>query len=187
MKRLVDFFKHTFVTIFFVTASGMANAQNIHGDLPDLYQELRQSDLAMASKIEAKIRFLWKSSGSQTVDLLLGRGVDAAARGDFETATHHLTAVVDFAPDFATGYLERARAYLGAGLLGPAVDDLQKALRLDPNQFDAIAMLGQVFESLGDVDLARRSYEQALAIHPHFAQVRDAYNALDGVSGKTAL
>jgi Tfp pilus assembly protein PilF len=60
-------------------------------------------------------------------------------------------------------------------------------LDLDPNHFDAIAVLGQVFERLGEFELALRTYEQALALYPHFTEVQSAYDALNQAHGDTAL
>ncbi len=187
MKRVVNFFKYTFVTLALYCASGASIAQTMPSKLTQLYQDLRQSAPENAPKIEAEIRFLWTSSGSHTVDLLVKRGQDALDRGETALAAEHFSAAIELGPRYAGAFILRARAYVLAGVLGPAVHDLQTALRLDENQFDAIALLGQVFERLGDLDLAQRSYEQALAIHPHFAQVKEAQAALRAVVGDQAL
>ena len=57
-------------------------------------------------------------------------------------AIEHLTALTDHAPDFAEGWHARATAYFRAVLLGPAMDDLQRALVLNPDNFDAVFGLG---------------------------------------------
>lgn len=180
-------FKYSFVAAVVYFAAGIAMAQNLGTDLTNLYQSLRQSDATAAAKVEADIRFKWAASGSQTVDLLLKRGMDALRRNEPQRAADHLTAAIDFAPDFTMAYVERAKSYLALGYLGPAVQDLQTTVRLDPNHFDAIALLGQVFERLGENDLALETYDQALAIHPHFDQVKGARDALQDAMGDTAL
>jgi Tfp pilus assembly protein PilF len=187
MKRHTSKFKYTFVTVACLCAAFPVFSQGFADDLTELYRDLRDADSTVSDKLAAEIRFRWKTSGSQTVDLLVTRGTDALARRDAVAASEHLTAAIGFAPEFATAYLERAKSYVMLDMLGPAVADLKSALDLDPNYFDAIAVLGQVFERLGEFELALLTYEQALALYPHFTEVQSAYDALNQAHGDTAL
>lgn len=144
----------------------------------DLLERLRTADPADAARIARELQAEWSKSGSAAMDLLLRRGREAMARQDWQAAIEHFTALTDHAPEFAEGWSERARAFFNAELFGPAVADLERALALNPNDFNAIFGLGQVFEFFGDPERAYAAYERAEAIHPHHEEVTKALDRL---------
>ncbi|BDY16501.1 hypothetical protein Sulfitobl28_24710 [Sulfitobacter pontiacus] len=99
-------------------------------------------------------------------------------RGDTTLAIAHLTALTDHAPDFAEGYHARAQAYFAAGLYGPAIDDLETTLALNPQQYNAIFGLGAILQEFGDLRAAADLYRRVLSINPHHD---NAQRALDGL------
>ena len=106
------------------------------------------------------------------------RGRDALAVGEFATAIDHLTALTDHAPDFAEGFHARATAYYRADLYGPALDDLETALALNPDNFNAIFGLGVLFEELGDSRRAAELYRRVLTLNPHHENAEKALEQL---------
>ena len=98
---------------------------------------------------ESEIFAIWARSGSDSMDLLLERGQDAIDEGENEIAIEHLTALTDHAPEFAEGWNSRAMAYYQAGLIGPSIEDLRRALALNPRHFGALSGLGVILEQLG--------------------------------------
>lgn len=166
-------------------------AAPLSAQAPDRAQEaellaaLAQSDAAEAARIDRQLRALWAKSGSAAMDLLLQRGRDALEAEDLAAAIEHLTALTDHAPDFAEGWHARATAYFGAGLLGPALADLERALALNPNNYHAIYGLGTILESLGDETHALEAYARAGSIHPHQKDIAEAQERLrPSVKGK---
>lgn len=131
-----------------------------------------------AVRLDRELRARWDHSGSATMDLLLRRGQDAIDRGDLLTAMDHLTAVVDHAPGFAAGWLKRSDVLARMGKFGPAVADLERAMALNPNDYDALYILGTVFEHFRDPQKAYDAYERAKAIHPHHEEVTKALERL---------
>lgn len=117
------------------------------------------------------------------MDLLLKRGRDAIAEEDYGTAIEHLTALTDHAPQFAEGFHARAEAYFRADLYGPALDDLELALALDPTHFNAIFGLAAMFQQFGDTRRAAVLYRQVLEYHPHHETAQRALDTLkrDGI------
>ena len=163
-------------SVFVLTISGGAVvAQDSESDL---LAALAQAEAKEAIGIDRELQALWKKSGSPTMDLLLQRGRDALERGDLREAIEHFTALTDHAPDFAEGWSARASAYFASGLMGPAVADLERALYLNPNDYNAIYGLGLVLEQFGDDQRAYQAYERAQAIHPHHEEVSEALNRL---------
>lgn len=162
-----------------VTFSTSSLAQQ--ADLRDeqaLLEQLQDSTPEQAVGIERQLKALWSQSGSASADLLLERGREALDDGDMTVAIDHFTALTDHAPDFAEGWHARASAFFGIERFGMAAADLEYALTLNPNNFEAIYGLGLIFEVLEQPDKAYDAYGRALAIHPHHEEVTNAMNRL---------
>jgi Tfp pilus assembly protein PilF len=143
-----------------------------------LLQALSQSEPAEAKRLDRQLQALWRKSGSATMDLLLKRGREALEAGDTRAAIEHLTALIDHAPEFAEGWHTRATAYFASGLFGPALADLERALQLNPNNYNAIMGLAAIFETFERPEQAYAAYLQAQSIHPHHEAVGKALTRL---------
>lgn len=152
--------------------------------LDQLFKQLQATNDAGAPTIVREIWAEWSKSGSPAMDLLLQRGEQAMAAGDYPTAIGHFTAIIDHAPDFAEAWNERATAYFKLGQIGPSVDDIQHVLALNPRHFGALAGLGAIFEELGEPEKALEVYKAALAINPHMADVKAAVERLSKAKGQ---
>lgn len=147
--------------------------------LDDLFSRLKEAkDPGQAGRIEAEIQIEWARSGSATVDLLMQRGEDAMAAGNFLAAVEHYTAVIDHAPDFLLAWDARATALYSLGEIGPALSDMGHVLAQDPRHYDVLAGLGQILEETGDTKKALQAYLAAQAIHPYILPVNDAITRL---------
>ncbi len=166
-------------TAFLVTYSTSCFAQEADSrDESHLLEQLAQSTPDQAIGIDRQLKSLWSLSGSASADLLLERGREALDDGDAMSAIEHLTALTDHAPDFAEGWHLRASAFFGIERFGMAAADLEHALTLNPNNYEAIYGLGLIFEIVGQPDKAFEAYQRALAIHPHHEEVTNAVNRL---------
>ncbi len=162
-----------------VMFSGVSAAQQADSrDESQLLQQLAQSAPEQAIGLDRQLQALWSQSGSASADLLLERGRDALDEGDVDAAIEHLTALTDHAPDFAEGWHLRASAFFGLERFGMAAADLEYALTLNPNNYEAIYGLGLIFEIVGKPEQAFDAYSRALAIHPHHEEVTNAVNRL---------
>lgn len=137
------------------------------GRIGTLLETLRTATPEQAKTAERDLMREWSRSGSAAMDVLLKRGRDAMAVGEFSKAIEHFTALTDHAPDFAEGFHARATAFYRADLYGPALDDLEVALALNPDNYNAIFGLAVLFEQLGDSRRAAALYRRVLALHPH--------------------
>ncbi|MDU9002711.1 tetratricopeptide repeat protein [Sedimentitalea todarodis] len=146
---------------------------------------LAEADAEEARGLDRQLQRLWSRSGSASMDLLLQRGRDSLEEDDTAAAIEHLTALTDHAPDFAEGWSTRALAYFHAELYGPALSDLERALALNPNNYNAILGLGALLEEFGDKTRAYQAYTRAQAIHPHHEEVTKALDRLrPGIEGE---
>lgn len=104
--------------------------------------------------------------------------------GDLKAAVDHLSALTDHAPEFAEGWHARAQAFFLQEELGMALSDLQHAVALNPDNFEAVYGMALILEETGRFDAAYAGYEAILQVYPAnkpAAEGRDRLEAL--VSG----
>lgn len=186
MSILYNNLKHIVAALVLSLAiSGSLAAQTVDED--GLLSELAQTDPSGAIRIDRELQALWSKSGSSSMDLLFRRGQEALEEGDTAAAIEHLTALTDHAPDFAEGWHLRAQAFYQADLFGPAVADLERALALNPNNYNAIFGLGAILEQFSDYDRAFDAYSRVKAMHPFHEEVDSALKRLESRVSGTSL
>jgi tetratricopeptide (TPR) repeat protein len=135
--------------------------------LDGLFDQLAMADAAQAGAIEHDLYAELARSGSDAMDLLLERGMEAMEQGDSTLAIEHLTALVDHAPNFAEGYNARATAYYHVGLYGAAMADIGTTLTLEPRHFGALSGMAMILQELDQADSALKILYAIQDIHPH--------------------
>lgn len=167
------------VTALFTAVAFSATAQEQDREA-ELLEALRDAPESEASRLERELSLMWDSSGSAAMDLLLKRGREAMEAEDNKRAIEHFSALTDHAPLFAEGWHARATAYYRAGLYGPALDDLERALALNPKNYNAVFGLGVMLQEFGDLQRAADAYTQVLELHPHHEHATAALEQLKG-------
>lgn len=155
--------------------------------LDRLFTRLAEAEGAQARAVAKDIALELSKSGSPAMDLLLRRGKAAMQAGDVAAARDHFSALVDHAPEFAEGWHMRAVARARAGLLGPALSDLERALALEPRHFTALYSLGSLLEEMGQEALAYEAFEAARDIYPQDPATLEALERLGHVTQGTQL
>jgi len=168
------------VTALFVGLTSVTSAAAQSGEA-ELLAQLQDAPESEAKRLERELTLIWGNSGSAAMDLLLQRGRDALEAEDNSRAIEHLSALTDHAPNFAEGWHTRATAFFRAGLYGPALDDLERALTLNPNNFNAIFGLGVMMQELGDLQRAADAYDLVLDLNPHHERAKEARERLAGL------
>jgi len=186
MKRLKTLFKCAVTVVFLgVGYSLPATAQSV--DIDQLLADLANPETENWESVERQIRNEWSKSGSAAMDLLLKRGEEALDAEKFDLALEHLTALTDHAPDFAEGWNARATAYFRKELYGPAMDDLGRALALNPRHFGAMTGLAVILQSVGMHEEAMEAWRLVAAAHPHRPEMIEAMEVLEKKVGGQAL
>ncbi len=180
MSALNHFLKNIVTAFGVIVWFSLPLAAADEARLDRLYAQLKQVEPEEAVKIGNEIVLELSRSGSAAMDLLLKRGRDALEAGETQMALEHLTALTDHAPEFAEGWHLRAVAYRQAELYGQAIADLERALALRPRNFEAIYGLGVILEEVNRPDMAYEAYTRVLEIHPHFEDVSEALDRLEG-------
>ena len=155
--------------------------------LDGLFEQLQASDAKNIERLERNIWREWRRSGSDAVDFLLERGMDAMSGGDFNTAVEHFTAAIDHAPDFAEAWNMRATAYFNLDRYGPSVSDIEETLRLNPRHFGAMGGFGMILENTERPKQAMAVYKRLLKVHPHNKGAQEALARLSELLQGTAL
>lgn len=162
-----------------VTLALLAYPVQAQDQLTSLMSQLRDADAVTAKRISSEIELIWQKSGSASADLLLRRGRDALERGELDAAVDHLSALTDHAPDFTEGWVARAGAFVRLGRFGLAISDLEHALALNAQHYEAVYGLSVVLEAIGR---PKDAYEAALllqAIHPHYPDLTETLMRLE--------
>ena len=128
--------------------------------------------------IEEQILALFRQSGSPSVDLLMTRAAAAEAAGDKDTARQLVDAVTDIAANYAEGWHRRALLQAAAGDDQGAMVSLQRAVVLNPRQFEAMEQLGEMLEDYGDKAGALKMYRRAQALDPQLEGLQRHIDAL---------
>jgi len=156
-------------------------------DEATLLSQLAEAEPDAAIRIDRELQAMWRKSGSSSMDLLFRRGQDAMEDGEITKAIEHFTALTDHAPEFAEGWHMRAQAFYAKELFGPAVADLERALTLNPHNYNAIFGLAAILERFGDPERAYEAYSRVKAMHPHHEDVEAALARLESQVDGTAL
>ncbi len=147
--------------------------------LGQLYDELASAkDLAAARPITESIEELWRTSGSDTVDLLLSRADRFMTDSEFDLAMQVLDAAADLAPENAEVWHKRAKVEMLRNDYTAALADLRRSLEFDPRNYSALSDLGAALEQVGAKKEALDAYRKALKANPFLDEARDAVKQL---------
>lgn len=148
-------------------AQGEEEADARQRALDLLFGQLAAAESAEEGRaVESAIQALWLQSGSPSVDLLMGRGLDALHEEDYDRAYFYFDEVVTLSPGFAEGWNKRATIHYIRDDYASALRDIEQTLRLEPRHYEALAGLGIILEELGDKKGALDAYRRALALDP---------------------
>ena len=149
-------------------------------DLDGMLLRLRTTnDPVEAENLELAIRHIWAQSGRSGVDRMMRTAVADIHSGETDQALDVLDKVVETDPRYVEGWNLRATVHYLRDEYGPAIDDIEHVLTLEPRHFPALAGLGHIMLALDDKKMALRAFQAALAINPHLDSVREEADSLE--------
>lgn len=152
--------------------------------LDELFATLAAAENREAARAaEHGILKLWLESGSDTVDLLMNRALEATDEEDYPLALDFLDRIITLEPGYVEGWNQRATIHFLNDDYAKAVADLEQVLAIEPRHFGALAGLGTMLRELGHEQLALDAYRQALALDPVMSEVQKAIDELEAESG----
>ncbi len=146
-----------------------------------LFDRIAEAETEMAAReISGGLWELWTQAPDPAAQALLDRGMTARAAFDFLAAREALDRLVDYCPDYAEGWNQRAFVSFLTEDYAAALDDLEVALALNPRHVGALS--GKALTLIGlerkaEAELALRA---ALALNPWLSE----RHLLPGLSGE---
>ncbi len=138
--------------------------------IPTLEETIKQQNIK-APKINKKD--LLKGSALES----LTKAKKMLANKDFEGAKSVLDSAINNYPDNDSLYYQRAQANYQNGDYKAALADLNKALELNPNNYQAALSKGDLFNSLGQSKQAKKAYLEAADLAAQAGNARAAEDA----------
>jgi tetratricopeptide (TPR) repeat protein len=136
--------------------------------LGPLFERLQATkDLAEAKRVEHQIWQEWVLAGSDTIDILMAKGIRELERRTFEAALDTFSAIIALEPELPEAWNKRATVHFLMGDFASSVRDIEKTLKFEPRHFGALSGLGMIYEALADEEAALGAFEAAHAINPH--------------------
>ena len=147
----------------------------------ELFAKLASADAASieAKRLESEILRRFHRSGSDTVDLLFGRALEALNAQDNALGLDLLDEIIVLRPDFAEAWNKRATIHYLERDYGRSIADIRETLAREPRHFGALAGLGMILQSLGRKEEALKALQRALALNPRLETVRESAEALE--------
>ncbi len=155
------------------------------GQLETLFENLAKAETEEdAQRFEQQILNVFTRSGSPSIDLLMSRGDTALEARDMGTAKKLYSAVNTIAPNYAEAWHRRGQLLAATGDDGGAMIAFQRAVKLNPRHFAALAELGNLLDEYGNKPAALKMLRRALALDPHLdgvdRHVRELTRAVEG-------
>ncbi|WP_119419621.1 tetratricopeptide repeat protein [Desertibaculum subflavum] len=173
MKRIV------LALVLLLGSFGAVRAAQDDERLDPLFDKLYAAEDPIEVKAaEQAIWTIWLESGSPTVDLLVGGGMQAMQAEEFGKALSFFDVVVEFAPNYAEGWNKRATLHFLMGNTRASIADIEKTLALEPRHFGALSGLATIRENEKDWEAAFQAMRRAVAANPHIQGGKDKLRQL---------
>lgn len=135
------------------------------------------SEAARAAATEAEGRALsdqmwqlWLDAPDEQAKAVLDRGMRMRSSFDFLGAAAEFTRLIEYCPNYAEGYNQRAFTYFLQQNFSAAQADLDRALELSPRHVGALSGRALTRLELGAVEGARADLQAALALNPWLSE-----------------
>ena len=123
-------------------------------------------DQAQANRLSQELWALWTDAPDERAQAMLNEGMSRRGNYDFLGSRNVLDRLVEYCPDYAEGYNQRAFTnYLG-GDFEAALVDLDRALSILPTHVAALSGKALTLIGLGRTDEAQEVLRAALELNP---------------------
>lgn len=135
--------------------------------LAELVEEVRDAKNEMyAAPLNTQMWELWTDAPDETAQEILNRGMRKRGSFDLLGARADFDTLVDYCPEYAEGYNQRAFINFMRNDYEPAIVDLTRALELSPTHTGALTGRALSYYALGRLKEARADLVVALGLNP---------------------
>jgi len=133
--------------------------------------ELQDSTNEMeAREVNGQLWELWLDAPDERAQAMLDEGMARRESYDFLGSIDVLSRLVDYCPDYAEGYNQRAFSYFLARDFESAVADLERTIALNPDHIGALSGMALALIELGRAAEAVPWLRRAVDLHPYLAE-----------------
>lgn len=185
--------RHPFATLCMLMIAGTAAAEGCP-EAPDhsvefarLVEQVRAApDAGAARLISNRMWELWADAPDEPAQALLDDGMKRRSGYDFLGALEALDRLVEYCPDYAEGYNQRAFVNFLRQDFPPALVDLDRALELSPTHIGALAGRAMTLMALGRNAEAQNDLRVAVDLNPWLPE-RGMLTPESGKAGESDL
>ena len=135
--------------------------------LADLFNAARAAPNETAARdLSDQMWALWATAPDERAQQMLDEGMSRRASYDYLGALEHFDQLVEYCPDYAEGYNQRAFVNFLRQDFPAALIDLDRAIDLSPTHVAALSGRALTQLGLGDLEAARMDLDRALALNP---------------------
>ena len=140
---------------------------DVSAETDALLADIREADTEMdARRLNNQLWELWAKAPDEPAQALLDRGMSARSSYDFVGALAAFDRLVDYCPDYAEGYNQRAFVNFLRQNFSDALTDLDQALERRPNHVAALSGKALTLMGLGRHDEAQEVLRAAVELNP---------------------
>lgn len=123
-----------------------------------------------AQQLNDQLWALWTDAPDETAQMLLNEGMSARSSYDYIRALDRFSKLVDYCPDYAEGYNQRAFINFLREDYEAALPDLDKALSLNPTHIGAYSGLALTLFGLDRYSEGAKVLREALELNPWLSE-----------------
>lgn len=149
------------------------DAPDITDELDRLIADVKIAPNESAAKVISNDMWaLWSKAPDATAQRMLDDGLGRRNSNDFDGAQAAFEQLIDYCPDYAEGYNQRAFILFIRQDYAPALNDLERAIALSPKHIAAIAGKALTLVGLKRDSEAQAVLREALALNPWLPERR---------------
>jgi tetratricopeptide (TPR) repeat protein len=133
---------------------------NFYQKLGEAYFEMKNYTLAQGY-LEKAI-----AGGNRSKEVLFKKGKSLLEQQEFQLSVRDFDEALKAGENTIALFQERANAYLGLGNRKSALDNIAKAIALEPGNSDLYYNSGLIKEENGDFESAKTDYDKAIKLNP---------------------
>ena len=123
-----------------------------------------------AQQLNDQLWAIWTAAPDETAQMLLNEGMSARSSYDYVRAIDRFSKLVDYCPDYAEGYNQRAFINFLREDFEAALPDLDKALSLNPTHIGAYSGLALTLLGMERISEGSKVLREALELNPWLSE-----------------
>ena len=167
MRHLI----RTFLILLALAAPAQADDAARAEERADLLTALKSAPSETVGRAAADALWkLWMTAPDEEAQAMLDAALERRRQYDFAGAIEHLDKLVDYAPDYAEGWNQRATVLFLQENYDRSLDDIIKTLELEPAHFGSLAGRAMILMRQGRMALGQAALREAVDIHPYLRE-----------------